>query len=389
MTTPTPPQPDGLTFQDAVALVAAAQAAQTPGDVVAAVTLRVTDAAAAVRDRAVEYAKNAILRLWRDVQPYDGASVQAFTEAAGQVMVTAQNATATAAAAAQSQILSSMGVSVPPTVSIPDDVRGAHLLDDDGERPASVRVDYGDGTQIVDLDDARTVDMFNRPARTYRFLQSQGLADEQAMAQATERMMTLVDGNAMLAQRLAESDILAKAIEVDPRIIGVRRIIHPELSRTGTCGLCIAASTRLYTVRELKPIHDRCNCTQAAVTKEFDPADVLNKIDLDDFYSDAGGTSGAQLKRTKYQIDEHGELGPVLVPKKAYKPRDPAKRKKVTPFHRATTAAESKANKAERMLPGFEKSLANLRRQGLGDSSPKVKYHLEQIAKLNRDLAGV
>ena len=57
------------------------------------------------------------------------------------------------------------------------------------------------------------------------------------------------------------------------------------------------------------------------MTEDYDPADELNAVDLSQLYRDSGGTSGAHLKRTRYQVDEHGELGPVLVPKAKYKPR--------------------------------------------------------------------
>ena len=81
--------------------------------------------------------------------------------------------------------------------------------------------------------------------------------------------------------------------------------------------MCIAAAERIYHIAELMPIHDRCKCTVAVVTEDHDPADELNKADLKQLYEDAGGTSAAHLKRTRYQVDEHGELGPDSCPSRS------------------------------------------------------------------------
>lgn len=37
-----------------------------------------------------------------------------------------------------------------------------------------------------------------------------------------------------------------------------RRIIHPELSKTGTCGLCVVAATNTFTRGDLMPMHRNC-----------------------------------------------------------------------------------------------------------------------------------
>jgi hypothetical protein len=93
---------------------------------------------------------------------------------------------------------------------------------------------------------------------------------------------------------------------------GTRRVIHPELSKGGTCGLCVAASDRIYHVSELRAVHGRCECTTLPIVGEQDPGHALNDLDLRRLYKHAGGTDAAGLKRTRYKILEHGELGPVL-----------------------------------------------------------------------------
>lgn len=374
-----------------MAMVLAAEAATSSDSEVSTVTSALAQAVISARESASRWALNLILPTWRQVNVYDGAAVQAFTETAGDYMAAAQTTVAETASAAQTQILATMGINAPFGISDPVDVRGTAEFADDGTITLSrdtSSVSYTDGgTHIVNLDeDATTVGMFNRPARTQRYLESKGIGDVEARAQAEQRLLTLVDDNLMLAQRLAEAEIIAQAAAVDDRIVGLRRVIHPELSRTGTCGLCIAASDRIYKVTELRPIHDRCNCTTAAVTREYDPADDLNAVDLSRLYTDAGkSTSGAALKRTRYKVDEHGELGPTLIPAKPYKPRS-AVGKKAAAAGRAPTGPESKVSSARRNLPIFEENLAALRASGLSETSPQITYHKQQIARFRRVL---
>ncbi|WP_162139308.1 hypothetical protein [Mycobacterium canetti] len=286
---------------------------------------------------------------------------------------------------------------MPP--SNPIDVRAPAATVSGGRvrlRHRAAEVDYADTGKSarVSAADMSTRSIFQRPAALFRYLISAGepYADTQAIA----RINTLVDDNLMLAQRLAQQEVLAKAVDLDdnrrgrqqaPKIIGYRRVIHPELSLGGTCGMCIAASDRVYRVGELMPLHNLCRCTVAAVTEEHDPADDLNAVDLRQLYKDAGGNTVAHLKRTRYQVDEHGELGPVLVPKKAYKPRSAApKRIARNQQSSSTSDQESKAQIAARLLPGLEKNLQDLRSKGISEDSPQITYHKNTIERLRRDL---
>lgn len=84
------------------------------------------------------------------------------------------------------------------------------------------------------------------------------------------------------------------------QVIGYRRVVHPELSKGGSCGLCLVASTRMYSRPDLKPVHDRCHCEVLPVTREHDPGDSLNRIDLGDLYDAAGDRNrAAPLKRVR------------------------------------------------------------------------------------------
>lgn len=112
--------------------------------------------------------------------------------------------------------------------------------------------------------------------------------------------------------QLADSHQTKASLSASKQITGWRRVIHPELARTGTCGLCIAASNRIYHVSDLRPIHPACHCTTLPIMGSADPGNSLNNLDLQTLYAHSGSTSGKALRQTRYSVDEHGELGPVL-----------------------------------------------------------------------------
>lgn len=142
---------------------------------------------------------------------------------------------------------------------------------------------------------------------------------------ALERVRAVADADMQLADRAQSSATLA----AQPDVTGYRRVIHPERSKGGTCGLCIAASDRIYHVEELRAIHDRCECTTLPIIGSIDPGSGLNNLDLNTLYKNAGGSTFAnKLKGTRYQINEHGELGPVLSKEGDFRP--PAKVKAAT-----------------------------------------------------------
>lgn len=128
---------------------------------------------------------------------------------------------------------------------------------------------------------------------------------------AVNRVTAVADMDMQLADRAQAHQVLTE--HQDRRDIrGYRRVVHPELSKGGTCGLCIAASDRIYQVEDLKAIHGRCECTVLPIVGSLDPGSGLNNLDLKTLYNRAGSTGAVDLKRTRYKIDEHGELGPVL-----------------------------------------------------------------------------
>lgn len=205
--------------------------------------------------------------------------------------------------------------------------------------------------------------------RTYAFVEDEVAAQEAAIARAVD----LMQADIMLASRRAQQDAMA-----DLAVTEYRRVIRPELSRTGTCGLCIAASNQIYTVRELLPIHDRCWCETLPIVGSVDPGRTLNDDDLKALYADAGdSTTAADLKRTRYQVNEHGELGPVLTVK-GQKFTGPDDLRNPPP-----------AEQARRQLAALEPVLASLeRRAAAGENvAGPLEYQRRLVAKLRSVVA--
>lgn len=153
---------------------------------------------------------------------------------------------------------------------------------------------------------ADLVQVYSRPATAYQIAFSLTGEEDQAVGAAVERSSRLITADLVIARRDGEHQQMVAA-----GVKRYRRIVHPERSQTGVCGLCLAASDRVYKVSELLPIHDRCKCTTAEITEDYDPGEA-NQVDLEALYDAAGSTDGRALKEIRFQVNEHGELGPVL-----------------------------------------------------------------------------
>ncbi|NMM98148.1 hypothetical protein [Bifidobacterium olomucense] len=171
-----------------------------------------------------------------------------------------------------------------------------------------------------------------RPADTYRSLSSKtpdvrpsawpdegdGFYDtvQQWLDAAYQRLELTADTDAHAAQTSATIDRYRGS-----KVLEYRRVIHPELSKTGSCGLCIVAADRWYSTSNLLPLHDRCKCGVAPAGADYDPGFELNNRDLQDIYDAAGGRKAKDLVNVRVQTVTHGELGPILQ-KADVKPRD-------------------------------------------------------------------
>lgn len=185
--------------------------------------------------------------------------------------------------------------------------------------------------------DVSEVKVYARAAEKYLWERKKGADHDTAVQAAMDRLGVMAETDVMLGERDETQRVYAKG----KGVIGHRRIIHPELSKSGySCGLCVVASDQLYKVAELLPIHDRCNCTDMVVTKEYDPGSILNRDDLERLYAANGGTYGQDLKRLRVGINEHGEIGPILVRVKDHytdvTELNERSRRLITPYERPT-----------------------------------------------------
>lgn len=146
-----------------------------------------------------------------------------------------------------------------------------------------------------------------RPAERYKKGVATGMTPEQAEALAVYRAGDLQVQDMSLVEREAQ--------QYQMRQLGItqfRRVVRPELSKTGSCGLCIVASDVIYNAAVLMPMHDRCKCLTIPIIGDLDPGNSLNGRDLGDFYTGLKSTQADELKKTRYEVNEHGEYGPTL-----------------------------------------------------------------------------
>ena len=149
------------------------------------------------------------------------------------------------------------------------------------------------------------VEVYSRLGAEYRRLSAAGMPSERALSATLNRADEMVSTDLGLAARDQSSRFVQQR-----NIKRYRRVTRPELSK-GTCGLCIAASTRIYRRADLMPLHARCKCVVVAMSPA-DLGDTLNKDVLAAAYGDAEGLDAASLKRVRVKVVQHGELGPQL-----------------------------------------------------------------------------
>jgi hypothetical protein len=150
---------------------------------------------------------------------------------------------------------------------------------------------------------------YGRVADGYRYQTTMlGDSPEKAQQKAGVRIALAAQTDVTLAVRAQYQKTMSAQ-----GALGWRRILHPELSRTGPCALCVVAADRVYKSEDLLPLHSRCCCEVLPVYQGADPGITLNGDDLAAVYAAAGGNTREQLRRVSVVLTEHGELGPVLV----------------------------------------------------------------------------
>lgn len=204
--------------------------------------------------------------------------------------------------------------------------------------------------------------VYARPIITARAAIAEGKTFAVAMAAGRVRATSAAETDVALARRSGTFDAMGRARD---RVVGYRRV--PSSS---ACLFCKVASTQRYKLRDLLPLHSHCHCTVAPIVGQRDPGRIINR----DVYTElkAAGVmdditaarqpnakldaaknardradywrnelaaerdparigrieeriadwqakakqyerEAAATKRAAYAVEQHGELGPVLV----------------------------------------------------------------------------
>lgn len=160
---------------------------------------------------------------------------------------------------------------------------------------------------------------YGRVADGYRWSTTMlGDDEDKAQRKAAVRIAAIAETDVTLAVRAQYQKTMSAQ-----GATGWRRILHPELSESGPCGLCVVAADRVYRTEDLLPLHNRCVCEVLPVYAGADPGIRLNGDDLAAVYAAAGGNTREKLLRINVVLTEHGELGPLLVDGNQHY-RDPA-----------------------------------------------------------------
>lgn len=97
--------------------------------------------------------------------------------------------------------------------------------------------------------------VYGRLADQYRYEASIGTDPAVALDHVVTRAELLAQTDTDLAFRAQ-----VHAFFDANKVTGYRRVVRPELSAGGSCGLCVAAADRVYKRSALLPLHARCAC---------------------------------------------------------------------------------------------------------------------------------
>lgn len=144
----------------------------------------------------------------------------------------------------------------------------------------------------------------------------------EALLRETDRgaasLLQQLEREADLILERATADVMVARSKGGPdSVVGYRRVIHPELSRGGTCGLCLVASDKIYRRPDLRAVHGRCKCTVMEVRRSYDPGGSLNNLELGGIYKAANlgrGQYGDRSALSNVRISRQSD-GDLLVTK--------------------------------------------------------------------------
>lgn len=226
----------------------------------------------------------AVLALWTAfTEFYDGDAARAVADRIGRLVIASQRLAGRATEAHLRRQIALLNETLPNTTIV--------------DLPADLR--FG----------ADAAEVYTRPIRQVRFLETPeggNVPRETATETARARLERAALHDLQLARAVAAQQVLYRF----PQASGWRRIIHPELGNV--CGLCVAASDRVYQRINRMDIHPGCKCTILPIVGGLDPGGTLNAQDLQRLYEAAGSTASRALAAVRIKTFDHGEMGSVL-----------------------------------------------------------------------------
>lgn len=247
---------------------------------------------------------------------------------------------------------------------------------------AGIKVVIPGGVDVYLREGVTPLEVYQRPLEEYRYYESIGKREAEALQLALIRVKTMAGTDLTLGRREEARSVLSAS---DFMVIGYRRIIHPEQSQDGTsCGLCVVASTRLYTTDELMPIHDECNCDVLPVTLDADPGQQINQDDLNAIYDETGSNIAGDLLKTKVSFTEHGELGPIV----STGNRAGSKQRKAAGKRPSLSPLESVEKELHTLRKSADK-LSERARKGEDSVRQYLNWERDRIAILERRLVSI
>jgi len=150
--------------------------------------------------------------------------------------------------------------------------------------------------------------VYARPVIQLRVLLSEGVVYADAFNRAGRRAAVAAETDVVLANRDAATAVMAG----EPRIERFERV----LSATA-CDLCAGAAGETYSSDDPLPLHAGCDCDVAPIVDGDNPAAGINDVveAADPNVTDTVTNPDGVTRTLEVVVEDHGELGPVLVDK--------------------------------------------------------------------------
>jgi hypothetical protein len=158
--------------------------------------------------------------------------------------------------------------------------------------------------------------VYRRPFTQLYHQLSQGNQLTESVDASVVRLKEIAEFDLQQTYAAAAKETLTSISDSAPVTYWQRVLVGPE-----NCAMCVLASTQRYHIGTLNPIHPGCNC-EVQPGYGSDPGQVLDEQRLAQVHaaatdltgqSDFGGREPDYRKILTTIVEDHGELGPLLV----------------------------------------------------------------------------